>query len=90
MVVSRHQNVGQNHDLLIANKSFENVGSAVRNLNCIHLEIKRILNVGNVCYHPVQSFVFPALKTKGLKYRKTILHIVLYGCGIWSLVLWEE
>jgi hypothetical protein len=22
MVVSRHQNVGQNHDLLIANKSF--------------------------------------------------------------------
>jgi len=25
MVISRHQNVGQNHNLLVANKSFENV-----------------------------------------------------------------
>jgi hypothetical protein len=25
MVVTRHQNVGQNHNSLIANKSFENV-----------------------------------------------------------------
>jgi hypothetical protein len=45
VVVSYNQNAGQNHDLLAANKSFENMaklkylGRRVTNHNCIHKEI---------------------------------------------------
>jgi hypothetical protein len=60
--MSHHQNSGQNHNLLIINKSFENMamfkhlGMAVTNKNCIYKEIKRKLNLGDVCCHSVQNF----------------------------------
>jgi hypothetical protein len=50
MLLSHHQNVGQNRDIKIANRSFENVsqfkylGTTVKNQNLIQVEIKRRLN----------------------------------------------
>jgi hypothetical protein len=47
MLLSRHQNVGENQDIKIANRSFENVsqlnhlGTTVTNKNMIQGEIKR-------------------------------------------------
>jgi len=72
MVVSRHQTAAQNHDLLIANKSFENMakfinlGITITYQNCTHEEFKRMLNSRNACYHSVLSFVFLCLLSKNL------------------------
>jgi hypothetical protein len=63
VVMSCHQNVGQNHNSLTGNKSFENVtkfkylGTTVRKKNWITEEIKNRLNLGNACYHSVQSLL---------------------------------
>jgi hypothetical protein len=65
MLLPRHQNAGQSHDIKIANKCFENVAkffyleTTITDQNLIQEEIKRRLNSGNACYHSVQNhFVF--------------------------------
>jgi hypothetical protein len=61
MLLPHHQNSGQNQDIKIVNRSFENVsqfkflGTTVTNPNLIQEEIKRRLSSGNACYHSVQS-----------------------------------
>jgi hypothetical protein len=94
MLVSRDQNAGQNREIKIGNRSFENVSqfkymkTTVRNQNLIQEEIKRRLNSGNVCYHSVQKLLSSRLLSKNVKFRvyKTIiLPVVLYGCETWSL-----
>jgi hypothetical protein len=46
MLMSRHQNTGQNRDINVANRSFENatklksLGTTATNQNFIHKEIK--------------------------------------------------
>jgi hypothetical protein len=55
--LSRHQSAGQNHDIKIGNRCFENVaqfkyfGTTVTNKNLIQEEIKGRLKSGNASYH---------------------------------------
>jgi hypothetical protein len=99
MLLSRHQNEGQNRDITIANRSFENVsqlkclGTTVTNRNMIPKQIKKRLNSGNACFHLVQNFLSSHLLSKDVKiriYMTIILPVVLYGCESWSLTLREE
>jgi hypothetical protein len=89
MLLSRQQNVGQNRDMKIANRSFENVSQfkylwmTATNQNFIEEEIKRRLNSGNACYHSVQNLLSSQLLSKNLEirlYKIIILPVVLYGC----------
>jgi hypothetical protein len=61
MIMSRHQNSGQNQNIRIANESFENVaklkflGIVLTDQNGVHDTIKDRLNSGNPCYHLVKD-----------------------------------
>jgi hypothetical protein len=74
MLLSRHQNAGQNHDIKINNRSFENVaqfkylGTTVTNQNLIQEEIKRPKS-GNACYHSVKNLLSSCLLFKNVKIR---------------------
>jgi hypothetical protein len=72
MVVSRHKN----HNLLTANKFFENVakftylGITVSYEICIHEEIKGTLNSVNACYHFVQNLLSSRLPSRNFFYKR--------------------
>jgi hypothetical protein len=99
MLVSWDQNAGQNQEIKIGNRSYENVsqfkylGMTVTNQNLIQEEIKRKLNSGNACCHSVQNLLSSRLLSKNVKvriYKTIILPVVLYGCETWSLTVREE
>jgi hypothetical protein len=99
MIMSYHQNSGQNQNIRTANESFETVaklkyfGLILANQNDIHDEIKSRLNSRNACCYSVQNLSSSCLISKNLKikiYRTVILPFVLYGCKTWSLTLREE
>jgi hypothetical protein len=56
-------------------------------------EIKSRLNLGNACYHSVQSLLSSCLLSRNVNveiYKTIILPVVLYGCETLSLILREE
>jgi hypothetical protein len=99
MLLSPHQNAGQNHDIKTANRSFENVakfrflGTTVTNKNSIEEKLKRRWNSGNACSHSVQNLWSSRLLSRNIQiiiYKTVILPVVLYGCETWSLTVREE
>jgi uncharacterized membrane protein len=99
MIMSCHPTSGQNHNIRIANESFEKVakfrylGMTLTNQNGIHDESKNRLNRRNACYYSAQNLLSSRLISKNLKiqiYKTVILSVVLYGCETWSLTLREE
>jgi hypothetical protein len=63
MIMSHHQNSGQNQNIRTANESFEKVrkfkylGTTLTNQNDIHDEIKSRLNSENACYYSVHDLL---------------------------------
>jgi hypothetical protein len=97
--MSCEQNAGQNWDIEIGNRSFENesqfkhLGMTVTNQTLIQEEIKRRLNSGNACYHLVPNLLSSHLLSKNVKvriFKNIILPVVLCGCETWSLTVREE
>jgi hypothetical protein len=95
MVLSQDQNVGQNHNIKIHNKSFERVeqfrylGTVPKNQSSIHEEIKSRLQAGNALYL-VQNLLSSSLlfRTIKIKIHRTIIFcVVLCGCEASSLTL---
>jgi hypothetical protein len=99
MLLLRHQNAGQNYNIKIVNRYFENVAqlkyleTTVTNQNSIQHEIKRRLNSDDAFYHSVQKLLSFLLVSKNVKIRirKTIiLLVVLYLWETWYLALRED
>jgi hypothetical protein len=93
MLMSRYHKAEQEHSIKVANRSREDVGNTLTDQNCVHEELKSRLNLGNACYHSVQSLLSSHLLFKNVKikiYKTIILPVVLYGCETWSLMLRED
>jgi hypothetical protein len=85
MLLSCHWNAGQNHEIKIANRCFENVaqfrylGTTITRQNLIQEDIKRRLNLGNACYQSVQNLLSCRLLSENIK------HIQNYNFACGSL-----
>jgi hypothetical protein len=73
MLMSYYQKAGQKHSIKTANGSFEVVvefkylATTLIDQNCMPEEIKSRLNLGNTCYHLVQSLLPSCLLSRNVK-----------------------
>jgi hypothetical protein len=73
MLMSCSQMIGQKNSIKIVNRSFEDVAkfrylrTTITEQNYIHEEIKSRPDLGNSCYHSVQSLLFSHLLPRNLK-----------------------
>jgi hypothetical protein len=73
MLMSRHQDARQDHNIKLANRSFENVAKIkylemrVKSQNWNHGEIKCIIYSGSSCYSSLQNPVSSYLSSKKIK-----------------------
>jgi hypothetical protein len=86
MLLSRQQNAGQNHDIKITNRSFENLahfiylGMTVRNQNFIQEELMGRLDLVMFRCHSVQNFSSSRLLSRNIRiriYKAKFLPVVL-------------
>jgi hypothetical protein len=99
MLLSHHQNAGQNHGIKIGNRWFENVaqfsysGTTITYQNLIQEEIKRRVNLGNACYLSVQNFLSSRLLSKNIMrivQNVEFLPVVLYRCETWTVMVFDK
>jgi len=97
-VISRKKNAGQNYDLKIENKPFARVqqfqylGKTLTKQSFIQEDITSRLKPGNACCDSVHKLLSSSLLSKNIKiniYITINMHVVLYGCETWSLILGE-
>jgi len=85
MLVSHHQNAGQNHNLLTANISFKHVATfkylgTVTNQICNCKETESKLNLGHAWYHSVQNFLSSCFLLK----NNIKIHRANFTCFVWA------
>jgi hypothetical protein len=86
MLLSRHQNAGQNRDVKMANRFFENVaefkylGTTVTNQNLIQEEFKRRFNSDKACFHSAQNLLSSRLLFKNVKIKIYKTTVFLWFC----------
>ena len=94
IMISRHQNVVQNQNIVIGNLSFENVeklkyvGVPVINTNEIREEIKRGINTRNACYFSLDKILSSRLGGYDIAiiYHSNHIHPSKEADGLWHVI----